>query len=372
MNFPDLISLASGYGDFPVPAVALAAAGPTLTAQGQLPVSPIQGLPALREALAARYRAQGARVTAEQVVVTLGAKPALFALLKTLLQPGDEVLLPTPNWFGFRGLVANAGGTLRTLPLSAADDYALTPEALRAALTPATRVLLLSNPNNPTGRLYQRAELAALLAVTREFERLVVISDEIYDHISFGPVPLPSLLEWPDPLSQHVVVNGFSKSLALVGWGVGYLIAPAGLAQACAAWQFATSAAVPVLSQQAALAATQAAADISATLRTRLAPARAYLLQTLAALPGVRCSVPEGTYYAFPDFTAYLDPALPPAEASARLFTYLKNAGVELVDGATCDAPGFARISCAVPEPLLREGLRRLSAALAALPVNHG
>ncbi|GAA4013118.1 pyridoxal phosphate-dependent aminotransferase [Hymenobacter fastidiosus] len=363
-SFPTCISLASGYGDFPTPAVALARAARALA--GQLPLSPIQGLPELRDALAARFRRQGATVAAEQVVVTPGAKPALFAVLKALLRPGDEVLLPTPNWFGFAGLVEQAGGSLRTLPLAATDNYALTPALLRAALTPATRVLLLSNPNNPTGRVYHRAELDALLAVTRGFPQLRIVSDEIYDHISFGPVPVPSLLEWPDPLEQHIVINGFSKSLALVGWGVGYLLAPLSLAEACAAWQFTTSAAVPVPNQLAALAATENAADITATLRTRLAPARALLLQALTNLPQVSCPVPEGTYYAFPDFTAYLDPTLPVAQASARLFTQLRQAGVDLVDGATCGAPGFARISCAVPEPLLREALRRLAAAISS------
>ena len=361
-----VISLASGYGDFPMPPAARERATQALTADLLL-VSPTAGLPELREAIAARLRQQGAKVTAEQVVVTPGAKPALLAVLSSLLRPGDEVLLPTPNWFGFAGLVERAGGILRPLPLAAADNYVLTPDLLRAALTPATRVLVLSNPNNPTGRVYHRAELEDLLAVTGEFPGLSVLSDEIYDGISFGPVPVPTLLSFPDPRGQHVVVNGFSKSLALIGWSVGYLVAPPALAAACTGWQFATSGAVPVPNQLAALAATKAAADITAGLRTRLAPARALMLQALAALPEVRGPVPEGTYYAFPDLTAYLDPTLPPAEASRRLYQRLLAAGVEVVDGSTCAAPGFFRISCAVPEPLLREGLRRLGAVLAEI-----
>jgi len=367
----DIISLASGYGNFDTPPVALARATQALASP--LPLSPVHGLPELRAALAARFLAQGASVSAEQVVVTPGAKPALFALFNTLLCPGDEVLLPTPNWFGFRGMVEKAGGTLRTLPLSPTDDYALTPDQLRAALTPATRILLLSNPNNPTGRVYHRAELAALLAVTREFPELRVVADEIYDHVSFGPERVPSLLEFPDPLSQHIVVNGFSKALALIGWAVGYLIAPIGIAHACTGWQFATSTAVPVPNQLAALAATEAAADITAELRAHLAPNRALLLWELAALPHVRCTVPEGTYYAFPDFSAYLDLANDPAHsatnASAVFCLNLYAAGLDVVDGGTCGAPGFARISYAVPEPVLREGLQRLKAALAALEV---
>ncbi|MDB5233259.1 MAG: hypothetical protein JWR44_252, partial [Hymenobacter sp.] len=226
-----MISLASGYGNFAVPAAALAAANAVLAHAQQtgepLAVSPIAGLPELREALAHRYRQRGATsLTAEHVLVTAGAKTGLFALLSEMLAPGDEVLLPTPNWFGFFDLVRRAGGLLRKLPLASADNYALTPETLRAALTPATRLLLLSNPNNPTGRVYSHAEWGALLAVTAEFPQLWVLSDEIYEGICFGPSPVPTLLAFPDPHQRHVVVSGFSKSLALAGWGVGCLAAP--------------------------------------------------------------------------------------------------------------------------------------------------
>ena len=184
------VSLASGYGNFAMPAPALAAATAALSTAEQhhapLEVSNAAGLPELREALARRYRERGAALTAEQVVVTTGAKTALFAVFSEILRPGADVLMPTPNWFGFHDLVLRAGGELRTLPLPAADDYALRPETLRAALTPATRLLIISNPNNPTGRVYSRAEWVALLAVTAEFPDLWVLSDEIYEGICFG------------------------------------------------------------------------------------------------------------------------------------------------------------------------------------------
>ncbi|MDO7853874.1 pyridoxal phosphate-dependent aminotransferase [Hymenobacter convexus] len=360
------ITLASGYGNFAVPEVALAAAAQALATARQrnapLPVSPAAGLPELREALAQRYRQRGAASTsADQVVVTNGAKTGLFALLSEMLAPGDEVLLPTPNWFGFFELVRRAGGVLRPLPLAAADNYALTPEALRAALTPATRLLLISNPNNPTGRVYSRAEWADLLAVTADFPQLWVLSDEIYEGISFGPAPVPTLLALPDSGQQHVVVSGFSKSLALAGWGVGCLVAPLALAQAVAARLFATGVAVSVPAQLAALAATRHADAISAGLRAQLAPNRARLLAALAALPGAPATTePEGTYYVFADFTRFLAPELPAAEASAQLVQRLAAAGVEVVDGSTCGAPGFVRLSYAVEEAALREALARL------------
>ena len=365
-----LLSLASGYGHFAVPAVALAAATAALATAGQqaepLAVAPAAGLPALRAALAARYRRRGAlNVEVENVLVTAGAKTGLFALLSELLRPGDDVLLPTPNWFGFSELVRRAGGTLRLLPLAAAENYALTPEALRAALTPATRLLILSNPNNPTGRVLSAKEWAGLLAVTAEFPDLWVLSDEIYEGISFGAAPVPTLLAQAGAGPRHVVVSGFSKSLALAGWGVGCLVAPPALAAAVAARLFATGVAVAVPVQLAALAATEHAEAIGAVLCAQLSATRQLLLAGLAALPGAGVvAAPEGTYYVFADFRRFLAPGLPAADASAQLMRQLAMAGVEVVDGATCGAPGFARLSYAVPEAVLAEALVRLRAGL--------
>ncbi|MBO2008053.1 pyridoxal phosphate-dependent aminotransferase [Hymenobacter negativus] len=358
-----MVSLASGYGNFAAPEVALEAAKAVLRdAQAQgvpLVVSPAAGLPALREAMAQRYQQRGAvAVTAEQVIITGGAKSGLFAVLSELLCSGDEVLMPTPNWFGFFDLVRRAGGELRTFPLAAADNYALTPETLLQALTPATRLLILSNPNNPTGRVYAREEWAALLSVTAEFPNLWILSDEIYEGICFGDAPVTTLLAMPGSHEQHVVISGFSKSLALTGWGVGCLVAPVVLARAVAARQFSTGAAVPVLSQLAALAATEHADAIGAALCAQLGPTRQQLLAALAALPGAPAVVaPEGTYYVFADFTRFLTPGLPAAEGSATLVRRLAEAGVEVVDGASCGAPGFVRLSYAVDEAALQQAL---------------
>ena len=367
-----MLSLASGYGNFAVPEVALAAAEEALRPARQhgrpLPVSPAAGLPELREALARRYQQRGATtVTAELVLITAGAKTGLFALLSEMLRPDEEVLLPTPNWFGFYDLVRRAGGTLRPLPLAAADNYAFTPEMLRAALTPATRLLLLSNPNNPTGRVYSRTEWAAILSVTADFPNLWVLSDEIYEGISFGPEPVPTLLALPGPHERHVVVSGFSKSLALAGWGVGCLVAPPELARAVVARLFSTGVAVPVPAQRAALAATQQAEAIGAALCMQLRPTRQLLLDGLAALPGAPAGVaPEGTYYVFADFTRFLAPGLPAPAAAVALVQRLAEAGVEVVDGATCGAPGFLRLSYAVAEADLRRALAIIGSVVGA------
>lgn len=356
----DVISLASGYSHFPTPPLVLEQLQPYL--QGTtLPASPAAGLPELRQALAQQYAV--GQVSPDQVVVTTSAKAALFAVLKAVLRPGDEVLLPTPNWFGFDALVAEAGGILCPLPLSPEDNYSLSPATLQAALAPRTRVVLFTNPCNPTGRIYSHQEIEALLHVTRQYPHIRVVSDEIYNLVTFGS-PVPSLLDFPDPQQQHVVVNGFSKSLALINWGLGYLVAPLQLAQACAQRQHITSGAVASLNQLAGLAAARNAPAIATVLVAQLQPLRQLLLGALQAIPGIRLAPTEGTYYAFPDLRAFLNPTLSPEAASDALTDRLRAAGVEVVDGASCYAPGFVRISCAVPEPELRAGLARLRAAL--------
>lgn len=360
-----VISLASGYGNFQPPPAAVARVTAAL-AGGKLPASPAEGLPELREAIVARYQAQGAlpALAASQVVVTPGTKAALFAVLRAVLRPGDEVLLPTPNWFGFWGLIEQAGGTVREWPLSAEDNFALSADTLAAAISPRTRLLLFTNPNNPTGRIYTRSEVQALMAVTGQYPQLLVLSDEIYDGICFEPAPVPTLLSFPDPHNQHLVVNGFSKSLALLGWNIGYLVAPTPIAQACATQQFTTSGAAAVPSQLVALAATEDKTSITSALCELLLPNRQLLLDFLTTLPQALPHRPGGTYYAFPDLRAFLDPALPPIPASAQLVARLHAAGVEVVDGATCLAPGFARLSYAVPTSELEQAIERLDKAL--------
>jgi aspartate aminotransferase len=221
--------------------------------------------------------------------------------------------------------------------------------------------------------VYSRAEWAALLAVTAEFPQLWVLSDEIYEGISFGSERVPTLLAQPDPHGRHVVVSGFSKSLALAGWGVGCLVAPPSLSRAVTDRLFATGMPVPVPAQMAALAATRHAEEIGAALCAQLAPNRQLLFDALATLPGASASsAPEGTYYVFADFTRFLAPELPVTEASAQLVQLLATAGVEVVDGAACGAPGFARLSYAVEETALREALTRLQKLLASQPPRTG
>lgn len=369
-----LLSLASGYGSYPTPAVAAEAAIATIRSTRALPVSEAEGKPELRAALAAHYQRRGAaHVTADYVVVTPGGKAGLLTLLQAVLQPGDEVLVPTPAWFGFWEVIQRAGGVTRMLPLSPDDNYALTPAQLAVALTPRTRLLLLTNPNNPTGRLYTRAEVAALLEVTRQHPELLVLSDEIYDLVRFGDEPTPTLLSFPDPHAQHLVLNGFSKSLMLVGWGVGYLVVPPALARRCAAIQFATGKSVPAPAQAAAQAAVEAADTITADLLAQLAPNRALLLHALAELPNVPAlSPPAGTYYAFPDLRAYLPLlAKSPEVASATLVGHLRTEGIEVVDGTGCGTPGFVRLSYAVEPDVLAAALPRLQAALKLIGNAH-
>ena len=350
--------------------MALDAARAALADPAGLHPGPAQGLPALREAIADRYRrTAGIAVDTARIVVTPGTKYAVHTLLQTLLQPGDEVLIPTPNWFGFHQLMTRArGATLRLLPLDAADGYALPPAAVVAALTPQTKLLILTNPGNPTGRVYALAELNAVLAAVRAARPDVwVLSDEIYDGITFEPSlrPAPTVLALPDPGGRHVVINGFSKSLAMAGWRVGYVVAPPALAPVLTQYLLDTVSGVAPLNQLAGAAATDHFEAVTRDLLTALVPAREVLLSGLDQL-GVPAFPTQGAYYAFADLRPWLPAGFASeAAASAALLARLRDEfGLLLIDGATCGAPGFARITFAAPVADLREGLRRLARGL--------
>lgn len=365
-----MLSLAAGYGPFSTPSVSITAARVALSDPARLRPAPAQGLPVLREAIATRYqRTAGVAVDPARVVITPGTKLAVHVLLQTVLQAGDEVLIPTPNWFGFHQLMARAvGATLKLLPLDPADAYALHPAAIVAALTPQTKLLILTNPSNPTGRVYTLPELEAVLkAVQAARPDIWILSDEIYDGITFGQqgTPAPTVLALPDPGGRHVVINGFSKSVAMAGWRVGYLVTPPALAPVVTKYLLDIVSSVSPLNQLAVAAATDAFEAITHKLLATLIPARDLILCELERL-GIAALPTQGAYYAFADLRpwqpqGYTDPAA----ASAALIDRLRDSHeLLLIDGATCGAPGFARITFATTETELREGLSRLARGL--------
>ena len=361
------ISLASGASYFRSPAPATAAAITALQ-EGKTTYGPTEGTLELRQAICNLYIKAGLSVRPEQVLITPGSKQALYNLFTTLLCQGDEVVVPTPAWFGFQELMKYSKGMLVPLETNLSADYALTPEALRKTLNHRTRILLLTNPGNPTGRIYTQSELEALLEVTNEFPNLYVLSDEIYDRVTYSG-PFAPLLSCKGAKEERcILINGFSKSFAMSGWRLGYMLGPEEVIKKCTDFQGGTLAGVSIFLQQAAQAAIEDQEQVLPHMLKVLTQNRQLMQRGLDAIPGVKYYLPDGAYYFFPDFSYYLNRNTPTGDTLATsmdLCRYLReNHRLELVPGDYFGAPGHARMSFAIETPQLQEAMQRLRQAL--------
>ncbi len=364
----ETISLASGAAYF-APAEIVQQAAIQAIQQGQTTYGPTEGLLELRQAIAERYQLLNkATVSPDNLIVTAGVKQAIFNLFRTVLQPGDEVIAPIANWFGFHELIQEVKAKLIVLPTSSQDNYSISADLLEKLITPKTKVFILCNPGNPTGRIYSKADVAAILAVLEKHPNILVLSDEIYDLVTFtGRVP--SLVEFPDTHNRYVVVNGFSKSFAMSGWRIGYLVLPPPYYEACYKFQQTTIGGLSPFTQTAAAVALQNYQEVLAPMHQVLIQHRELMCAGLREIGQIKFNEPEATYYVFADLSAYLSKKCPNSgktmDTSIELSDYLKNNyGVELLPGDYFGAPGYARISFAVALSPLREALKRLKNGL--------
>ncbi|WP_114781293.1 pyridoxal phosphate-dependent aminotransferase [Botryobacter ruber] len=362
-----LINLASGLSYFPTPEKATAAATIALAADVNGKYGPMEGITELRTAIAERYTAEGVVTGAAQILITPGSKMALFNLFSVLLRHGDEVVVPTPFWFGFEELMKYSKGKLVPLPTTLESNYTLTPEALRSTLSDRSRILLLTNPGNPTGRVYTKPELEAILDVAADFPNLYVLSDEIYDFVTYGS-PFTSILSCEGTTERTVVVGGISKTFAMAGWRVGYIVGTPDLISRFLDFQASTEGGISPLLQHAALAAIEARAAILPPMLQALDQNRQLVKEKLGLIPQVRYVLPQGAYYFFPDFSYYINSSTPTGEkiaTSTDLCRYLKETvALELAPGDKFRAPGHARMSFAVEQEVLEEAMQRLIHAL--------
>ncbi len=365
----DLINLASGASYFRSPEAATEAAIKALQ-NGATSYGPTEGIPALRTAIADRYREDGISINTEQVLVTPGSKQALFNVLSVLVQQNDEVVVPIPAWFGFHELLKYSKGKGMPLMTSSAHDYIITPEALKEVLNERCRILILTNPGNPMGRLYSKQELEAILAVTADYPNLYVLSDEIYDFITYDR-PFTSIFSCEGANEKTIVINGFSKSFAMSGWRIGYIAGAAELITKCIDFQASTMSGISVFAQEAATATLQNRQAALAPMLDVLKENRKLMQQALDELPHVAYTLPEGAYYFFPNFSHYLNYKTPAGHSIANgveLCRYIReNFGVELSQGDNFGAIGFARMSFAVEKEKLQEAMKRLKQALLSL-----
>ncbi len=367
----DVISFGAGEPDFDTPE-NVREAGRRAIAEGKTRYTPVSGIPELRRLIAETSTAQrGVAAKPENVTVTVGAKGALFNLALALFEEGDEVVIPTPCWVSYPEQVRLAGATPVFVPSTLEAGWKVAPEALAAALTPRTKAVVLCSPSNPTGAAYTEAELRALAEVLRPHDCWVV-ADEIYGALVYGGFAQRSILAVaPDLADRTVIVDGASKTFAMTGWRVGWSIAPAALAKAMDTIQGQGATSTATFCQWAALEALRSPATELAKMRALFEERRDRLVAGLRALPGVRCGLPEGAFYAFPDVGAWLGKRTPMDQElrdDTDIAAWLLDAThVAVVPGSAFYAPGHLRLSYAVGLPAIDEALRRIAGAVETL-----
>jgi len=355
----DVVDLSVGEPDFASPPVAVEAARQAL-ADGFTRYTPSSGIPALRRALAARFARQyDAPWTADQVLVTVGGKGALFELALALFEEGQEVVLHTPVWVSFAEQVRFAGARVVEVEAVPADGFAIRAERLLAAVTPATRAIIVNSPCNPTGGTMAPAELRVLVegAAARG---VLVIADETYERIVYdGAAPASAAALARAHPDTVVVVGSFSKSYAMTGWRLGYLLGPEALVRAAADIQGHATSNPTSFAMVGALAALEGADGEVAAMVAEYQARRDELVPALAALPGVACARPRGAFYAFPDVSAHFRAGR--ADSTAFAERLLDGARVAVVAGAAFGADRHVRISFACSRGELRRGVERIA-----------
>jgi aspartate aminotransferase len=363
----DVISFGAGEPDFPTPAHIVEAAVAACRDPKNHRYTPTPGLPELREAIAVKTaRDTGFALKASQVLVTNGGKQAVEEAFATLLDPGDEVLMPAPYWTTYPETIILAGGAPIEVPASPESGYKVSLSQLEAALTPRTKVLLFVSPSNPTGAVYNQEETAAIGTWAAE-HGLWVITDEIYEHLVYGSARMYSMpVLVPDLADRCVVVNGVAKTYAMTGWRVGWLIGPNDVVKAASNLQSHSTSNVCNVAQRAALAAvTGRLSDVEA-MRAVYDRRRRAIVAALSEMPGVLCPEPEGAFYAFPSFVGALGQPLGPSRRAPSTTLelaemVLEEAKVAFVPGEAFGAAGCGRFSYALADEDLAEGMTRLA-----------
>jgi aspartate/methionine/tyrosine aminotransferase len=364
----DVIGFGAGEPDFPTPAHIVDAAVAACRDPRNHRYTPTAGLPELREAIAHKTkRDSGFDVAAGQVLVTNGAKHAVYTTFQVLLDPDDEVLCPAPYWTTYPEAITLAGGIPVVVSAGEENGFRVTIDQLDAACTVHTKALLFVSPSNPTGVVYPPDEVEAIGRWALE-RGIWVVTDEIYEHLTFGHhrfSSIPTMV--PDIAERCIVINGVAKTYAMTGWRVGWMIAPRDVTTAAVNFQSHSTSNVSNVSQRAAIAAVTG--DLVAVGEMRAAFARRGRLmhRLLSRIEGVRCLEPEGAFYCFPSFEAILGREIAGRSCATTLDlcdVLLEEAKVAIVPGEAFGTPGYCRLSFALGDDDLGEGLRRIATAL--------
>jgi aspartate aminotransferase len=365
----DVISLSLGEPDFDTPEI-LKEAGIQAIKDNITHYTPVPGILDVREAISMKFkRDNGLDYAPDQIVVSNGAKQSITNVVLSLIDPGEEVILPAPYWVSYADMVALAGGTSKVLATSIEHDFKIQPDALEAAINDKTRLLIYSSPCNPSGSVYTKEEINALAAVLIRNPHVYIISDEIYELINFtGHHASIGTIE---ALKDRVItVNGVSKGFAMTGWRLGYIGAPAWIAKACSKVQGQVTSAPCSIAQVAAGAAVTADPSIADDMKKAFLQRRDIMIAGLSAIPGMKVNKPMGAFYLFPDVSALFGKSVGERQIdNAQDFAMylLEVANVATVGGGAFGTPECIRLSYAASESQLQEALRRISEAVEAL-----
>ena len=361
----DVISLSLGEPDFDTPA-EMKQAGVDAIEANETHYTPVPGTPRVRKAIVEKFkRDNGLEYTMDQVVVSTGAKQSLANVVLSLVDPGDEVILPAPYWVSYEEIVKVAGGVPVVIPTSIDNDYKIQPQELEAAITPRTRLVMYSSPCNPSGSVYTESETAALADILRQHDRVITVSDEIYELINFTDKHA-SMAAQPGMWERTVTVNGISKGFAMTGWRLGYIGAPTWIAAACTKIQGQFTSAPSSITQAAAAAALEAQPALVSDMVDAFRRRRALMVDGLSQVPGFKVNQPMGAFYVFPDVSALFGKSFNGQtlnDANDVAFYLLEEAKVASVSGAAFGTPECIRLSYAAADDVLQEAVRRIDAA---------
>ncbi len=367
----DVVSLSAGEPDFPTPEhakeAAIQAIRDTFTHY-----TAASGTIELRRAVAEKFRRDnGLFYTTDEILISAGGKHSIANVLFALLGPGDEAIIPSPYWVSYPEMVKLADAEPVLVHAGADQDYKITPEQLRAAITPRTRLFILNSPSNPTGMVYSEAEQRALAEVLIEHPAIFILSDEIYEHILYGDERHFSIARIPELRERTVTMNGVSKAYAMTGWRIGFIGGPRALVDAAAKVQSQTTSNPSSIAQVAAEAALSGSQAPVEEMRQAFAERRDLVVSELNRMPGICCVHPGGAFYAFPDVSAHYGKRTPSGKlisTSAQMSEYLLDEHhLAVVPGEAFGAPDNLRLSYAASTAELTEALRRLRAGLEAL-----
>lgn len=368
----DVISLSIGEPDFNTPE-EVKEAGKQAIDENWTHYPPVPGYPELRKAISEKFkRDNNLDYAPEQIIVSTGAKQSIYQVVMSLVNPGDEVIIPTPYWVSYKEIVKVAEGKSIFVKTELENDFKVTPKQLEAAITPKTKLIMFSSPSNPTGMLYSKEELRGIADVLARHKHVMVMADEIYEHINFEGQH-QSIAQFDDVKEQIITINGVAKGFAMTGWRIGFIGAPLAIAKACDKLQGQVTSATCSIAQRATIKAMEMDPKTSKDIidmREKFRERRDLMFKLLQDVPGIKVRLPQGAFYFFPEVSSYYGKKYDKytINDSSDMATYLLyEANVATVQGVAFGDDNCIRLSYATSNDLLIEAVRRIKEALAKL-----